>query len=229
MYGKICIKMDMKLLTGMHIGGSSTYSAIGAVDSVVVRDAFTGMPIVPGTSLKGKLRYLLAKAETNQYIAPSVNREPQKLNRLFGTAGNEKANVSAKTARLQFSDAYITNADEITKVCPLTEVKFENTIDRITCTANPRQIERVVRNAIFKIIMVYDIEEEKEMMEDIDTLCRGMKLLSMDYLGGSGSRGYGKVKFSNFEVKALDNAEDVDIVKVENTLKDVESYAVFAD
>ena len=59
MYGKILLKCDLVVLTGMHIGGSSTFSAIGAVDKPVVRDARTGLPIVPGSSLKGKPPHLL--------------------------------------------------------------------------------------------------------------------------------------------------------------------------
>ena len=53
MYGKILIRCDLIVCTGMHIGGSSAFSAIGAVDSPVVRDPYTGLPIVPGSSLKG--------------------------------------------------------------------------------------------------------------------------------------------------------------------------------
>lgn len=62
MYGKILIRCDLIVRTGMHIGGSSAFSAIGAVDSPVVRDPYTGLPIVPGSSLKGKLRTLLARS-----------------------------------------------------------------------------------------------------------------------------------------------------------------------
>ena len=62
MYGKILIRCDLIVRTGMHIGGSSAFSAIGAVDSPVVRDCYTGLPIVPGSSLKGKLRTLLARS-----------------------------------------------------------------------------------------------------------------------------------------------------------------------
>ena len=61
MYGKILIHCKLIVCTGMHIGDSSAFSAIGAVDSTVVRDPLTGLPIVPGSSLKGKLRTLLAK------------------------------------------------------------------------------------------------------------------------------------------------------------------------
>ena len=56
MYGKILIQCDLIVRTGMHIGASGAFSAIGAVDSPVVRDTLTGNPIVPGSSLKGKLR-----------------------------------------------------------------------------------------------------------------------------------------------------------------------------
>ena len=38
MYGKIIIHCDLKVLTGMHIGATDAFSAIGAVDSPVVRD-----------------------------------------------------------------------------------------------------------------------------------------------------------------------------------------------
>lgn len=71
MYGKILIRCDLEVRTGMHIGGSSAFSAIGAVDSPVVRDPYTGYPIVPGSSLKGKLRTLLARS-TYQDIETSV-------------------------------------------------------------------------------------------------------------------------------------------------------------
>ena len=62
MYGKIVIRSDLVVKTGMHIGGSGAFSAIGAVDSPVIRDAMTGRPIVPGSSIKGKLRSLLARS-----------------------------------------------------------------------------------------------------------------------------------------------------------------------
>ena len=79
----------------------------------------------------------------------------------------------------------------------MTEVKFENTILRATAIANPRQIERVVRGSIFELDLIYEMENEDELIEDMETLAEGMKLLQYDYLGGSGSRGYGKVEFQN--------------------------------
>lgn len=61
MYNKIKISGKIKVVTGMHIGGSSAFSAIGAVDSPVIRDKQSDLPMIPGTTLKGKLRTLWQK------------------------------------------------------------------------------------------------------------------------------------------------------------------------
>ena len=61
MFGKIEIKGKIKVKTGMHIGASEAFAAIGAIDSPVVRDKISNLPIIPGSSLKGKIRSLLAK------------------------------------------------------------------------------------------------------------------------------------------------------------------------
>ena len=101
MYGKILIRCDLEVRTGMHIGGSSAFSAIGAVDSPVVRDPYTGYPIVPGSSLKGKLRTLLARS-TYQDIeamakAGSCDKDPEQILRLFGSS------EPVRRSRLQFA------------------------------------------------------------------------------------------------------------------------------
>lgn len=51
MYGKILIYGQLEVVTGMHIGGSDAFSAIGAVDKPVIRDQLSNMPILPGSSL----------------------------------------------------------------------------------------------------------------------------------------------------------------------------------
>lgn len=228
MYGKILIKCRMTVLTGMHIGGASAFSAIGAVDSPVIRDVLTGAPMLPGSSLKGKMRSLLAKAIKNHYITQECANDPEEIKRLFGSAGNNRANENPKAARLQFADAFLCNAADIKKRGSLTEVKFENTIKRLTAEANPRQIERVVRGSQFAVTMVYDMEEEEDVKPDFDNIARGLKLLSMDYLGGHGSRGYGKVGFSDFEIEVKNGESPQDIDLLLKTLQEVEEYGVFS-
>lgn len=81
----------------------------------------------------------------------------------------------------------------------MTELKFENGIDRITAAANPRQLERVPAGATFKFEMVYTVEDSAQVEEDLKNLAIALAILEDDALGGHGSRGYGKVRFDNFQ------------------------------
>ena len=192
MYAKIQITGDLEVKTGMHIGGNSAFAAIGAVDSSVIKDVRTNLPMIPGSSLKGKMRSLLAKEFNERVVSP--DDDDIRLTRLFGSA--KKGSV--KPSRIQISDMIMVNDQELREkgLQSMTEVKFENSINRATAVANPRQIERVVRGSIFELDIIYEVENIEEVLEDMETIGEGMKLLQYDYLGGSGSRGYGKVGFS---------------------------------
>jgi len=200
MYAKIQITGILEVVTGMHIGGSSAFAAIGAVDSPVIKDSRDNLPMIPGSSLKGKMRTLLAK-EYNETVAAKPDDDNERIVRLFGSA--KKGNI--KRSRIQIADMVMANADEFRKrgSQSLTEIKFENTINRLTAVANPRQIERVIRGSEFDLDMIYEVEEESEIVEDLSMLAEGMKLLQYDYLGGHGSRGYGKVRFKDVQADTV--------------------------
>jgi CRISPR-associated protein Csm3 len=226
---KLVITADIKLLTGMHIGSSNEFASIGAVDSVVVRDPVTKKPIIPGSSLKGKMRTLLAKALCNDIIVNHVDKDSEALKRLFGAS-----KPKIKASRLQFYDLFLLNDEEIKRRNTdlyLTEIKFENTIDRATAVATPRQIERVPAGALFKLQLVYNVEDNATIEEDFEMLTLGFKLLQLDYLGGSGSRGYGKVAFDNFKVEAKNlttKDKTYNLENFENQLKGVREYALLS-
>ena len=200
MYAKIQITGKLEVVTGMHIGGSSAFAAIGAVDSPVIKDSRENLPMIPGSSLKGKMRTLLAK-EYNETVAAKPDEDNGRIVRLFGSA--KKGNI--KRSRIQIADMVMANADEFRQrgTQSLTEIKFENTINRLTAVANPRQIERVIRGSEFALDMIYEVEEESEIVEDLGMLAEGMKLLQYDYLGGHGSRGYGKVRFKDVQADTV--------------------------
>lgn len=129
---------------------------------------------------------------------------------------------------MQFADAFLVNAEELKNRTGMTEVKFENTINRLTSKANPRQIERVVRGAVFDVRMVYNMEEASEIREDIENIAEALKLVSMDYLGGHGSRGYGRVAFKDIELEVINGECPEDINGLLDLLKGVEKYGVYA-
>lgn len=223
MYGKLLITCELELRTGMHIGGSDAWSAIGAVDKSVARDPRTGMPMLPGSSLKGKLRSLLARSAAKQlknYTQP--DDDPAELKRLFGSAR------PVHPARLQFADCFVSNAEQM-KAVGLTEVKAENGINRLTGVANPRQIERVTAGTRFAVEIAYTIEDPAETEEDFALLARGFQLLQLDYLGGHGSRGSGRVSLRGFAVRGFEAGLDqARIARLQEMLREVEDYALLA-
>lgn len=202
MYSKIQIEGTIEVMTGMHIGTSDAFAAIGAIDAPVIRDARTNLPMLPGSSLKGKMRTLLARKYNEKIVQHAEDDE--RILRLFGSA--KKGNV--KPSRILFTDMVMANADELEQygVQSKTEVKFENTINRQTAVANPRQIERVIRGTKFTLDLVYEVNAEdnkEELQKDMELLAEGMELLQYDYIGGHGSRGYGKIRFQDVQAKLL--------------------------
>ncbi|RLF37523.1 MAG: type III-A CRISPR-associated RAMP protein Csm3, partial [Thermoplasmata archaeon] len=114
----------------------------------------------------------------------------------------EKENVTP--TRLIVRDAPLTKeSEEWLREQPTdleyTEVKFENVIDRITSAANPRQMERVPAGAEFEFEMIYNVfnDEDKDNLKEV---FKAMKLLEDDYLGSSGTRGYGKISFRDIKI-----------------------------
>ena len=92
--GKLIITATLELLTGLHIGASSDFAPIGAVDSVLIRDPLKKQPIIPGSSLKGKLRTLLASIETESYKLKAIEEDSAILKRLFGSSKKNEAQPS---------------------------------------------------------------------------------------------------------------------------------------
>ncbi len=211
MFAKIQITGKITVKTGMHIGGSSAFAAIGAVDSPVMRDVWTNQPMIPGSSLKGKLRTLLAKelAGRDGRLPNSPDKDCEPLLRLFGCAVKDHV----KCSRIQISDMFLLNYNELRQrgLPSSTEVKFENTIDRLTAKATPRQIERAVRGSEFGLNMIYELSDDKAV-EDFRNLALGMKLLTYDYIGGHGSRGYGKIDFSDLSCRLVAGNADSNLV-----------------
>ena len=200
--GKILIQGDLTIKTGMHIGGGSDYAPIGAVDSPFIRDSLTQEPIIPGSSLKGKIRTLLARYRSKKNIVNSIDEDDDVIKRLFGSTRPQTI------SRLQFQDLFISEEtkllfESIDTDTYMGEVKFENTINRVTSVAMPRQIERVPAGTKFAFKLVYTLIDKDEAEEDLGVLRKGLELLQLDYLGGHGTRGYGRISIDNVTIQTF--------------------------
>lgn len=223
MFSKLEITGKITLVTGMHIGGSDDFSAIGTIDSPVIKDTLSGLPIIPGSSLKGKMRSLLAK----QYNATPMTEhkdDVEGIARLFGTSNDKKGDV-VKKSRLIFADMMMDNMEEIRRqgVETATEAKVENSISRATGVANPRTLERTIRGVTFPLSIVYDADNPNNIQEDFKMIADGLNLLQFDYIGGHGSRGYGKIRITDLNVKIVagQGVDDSTIGKCNELLKEV--------
>lgn len=203
MLAKIEISGTIVLKSGMHIGTTEAFAAIGAIDSPVARDPISGLPYLPGSSLKGKMRSLLGKAYNEKVQIKTRDEDDERITRVFGCSKNQAGNP--QPSRLIFSDAVLNNADELKALglSSFTEAKEENTINPLTAIANPRQIERVVRGSAFPLSMIYNVMDIDTLKEDFQTIADGLRLLGYDYIGGHGSRGYGRVEIKDIDLNCV--------------------------
>lgn len=205
------------LNSGLHIGSGNMEMHIGGTDSPVIKHPHTLEPYIPGSSLKGKVRSLLemesglmihtggevVKVNTLDSARTEIERKScVAILKIFGSSGADKDDETGfGPTRVSFSDCYLDdNWKENARInrWQLTEVKSENTIDRIRGTAagaGPRFIERVPEGTKFKFLITFKVLQEDDGQLFNDYLLKGLKLLEMDALGGSGSRGYGRIKF----------------------------------
>ena len=240
--GKIVITGKIKTETGLSIGGATVGLDIGGMDNPVIKTA-EGKPYIPGSSLKGKMRSLLEKAnglatdDKRIYVVPNeisihMCNEPEcVVCTIFGRTTREKPYSSPSGKGIKIEKNNVTPTRLIVRDAVLsegsikklrgmktdlefTEVKWENVIDRITSAANPRQMERVPEGAEFEFGMIYSVFTESDK-SNLKEVFKALELVEHDYLGGSGTRGYGKVKFEDVNVYWNSNADyekgDVDI------------------
>ena len=208
------IHATLELLTGLHIGSGDAEMHIGGTDSPVIKHPHTQQPYIPGSSIKGKMRSLL------EWRSGAVQEKPLAFSNFEGSTGTQKASIKhilqlfglggsdqltlaqsmeIGPTRLAFWDCnlsqkWVEQVRENNQL--LTEAKSENVINRISGTAeHPRNIERVPAGAQFDFRL-----NLKLLAGDGDglllTVLQGLKLLELDGLGGSGSRGYGKLKLT---------------------------------
>jgi CRISPR-associated protein Csm3 len=232
--GKYIISADLVLKTGLHIGGTEEGFEIGGIDNLVIKDKVTGVPYIPGSSLKGKMRSLLewayfdgknnviriGKNKDGEWEGKLCNDPKHSIGIVFGVAAEDhKGDIPGPTRltvrdalphdKVKLPDGSIKSQIEIWESTMgekiYTEVKTENFIDRLTSAATPRGMERVPAGSVFKTQFVFDVYQKKDR-ERLKLLFEGMRLLEDSYLGGGGTRGSGQVVFKNINIEAKDKS-----------------------
>ena len=204
--GIYVLNIKLELLSGLYIGGNDSGFDIGGADSDVIRNPLTNEPYIPGSSLKGKLKSLLKyHIKEVDIIEKDIVFKDSNITNIFKPI--DEGNV--KITRAIFRDLTLTKESEkelqnILGTGCFTEIKAENKVNPISGKSDsPRFIERVPAGAIFEgeiVLNVFD-GDNKEIMMDI--IKKSLKLLEMNYLGGNGTRGYGRVKVEFDEFKEV--------------------------
>ena len=218
LFGRVIITANIEAVTGLHIGGSSTGLEIGGLDKAVIRNPRNNQPYIPGSSLRGKMRSqtekVLGLPQNNPIGQATIHvcRNEADYTRNGGCPVCHVFGVPAEIGysgptRLVVRDVALTresvdDLDKINSELRFSELKTEVAIDRVTSAAVPRPMERVPAGAVFgPAELVFGIYGKADY-ERLKTVLQAMQLVEDDYLGGAGSRGSGKVKFSAIKVSA---------------------------
>jgi len=216
------LKGKIMLLSGLHIGGNKDNIEIGGIDNPVIKHPITKLPYIPGSSIKGKMRFLLEwklgkvnRSSTGEPHSCKPDNGKCPICRIFGNTDKDK---KYGPTRLIVSDCKLLLSQEDEEKYKRNELiyledKVENRINRLTGTAiDFRHMERVPEGKIFGFGLTYKIfkidedgtetatetvnEDEKNWQQVVNALY----YLQEDALGGSGSRGCGKVEFFDLEL-----------------------------
>jgi len=213
------IKAQIVVITGLHIGAANENMEIGGLDNPIIKDGTPGShaPYVPGSSLKGKMRSLLEiKSGNYDKKGGPCKCGACDICAVFGASAakdndNEKEKKSTPSVtRIIVRDAYLSEKwkNRFKRGDLPMEIKYENTIDRITGAANPRPLERVPATVEFDLEISYkEFAEDPKYPEDpksyFNIILQGLRLVQEDALGGCGSRGCGRVKFKEISIDGI--------------------------
>lgn len=223
----------IELVSGLHIGSGNNEMHIGGTDNPVIKNPVTQEPYIPGSSLKGKMRSLM---EWRAGVVSTANGKPVGFSHISGLPADRRE--SGKTILKLFGGAPDAQPDEalVREIGPTrlafwdanldqswvkamdaknllyTETKMENSIDRIRGVAeNPRNTERVPAGARFSFNLTIRVHDDEDFLGEILV---GLKLVELTGLGGSGSRGYGKLCFTELKIDGADLQARYDAVSL---------------
>lgn len=222
------IEGRIRVLTGLRVGGNSDSIEIGGNDSPVIRNPKTGEVYIPGSSIKGKMRYLI------EWIEGKINQNGNvhscgelecPVCRVFGRSAADSGKSNGGPTRIIVRDAYLTD-DSKKELDNLrvrtgsdTEIKYENKINRLTSEADPRNNERVPAGSEFKFSISYKVLDmgdngrlDENLFEEI--VLKGLKGILLEGIGGGVSRGNGQIEFIELKCNGESIKEKVEGITI---------------
>jgi len=200
------VEGKLECLTGLKIGGTKESVGVGETDNPIIRHPINRLPYIPGSSLKGKLRSLLELkySEDSQRTGKPCSCGRCNICSLFGNGDPRNTN---EPTRLIFRDAPLSEESkaELEENIPglYAEVKTEIQMDRKEGKAARgalRQQERVPEGTVFDFSLTMRVfaEDSPDRRKGyLAYLAEAFEMMEQDYLGGNGTRGYGKVKVTH--------------------------------
>ncbi|MEA3486435.1 MAG: type III-A CRISPR-associated RAMP protein Csm3 [Thermodesulfobacteriota bacterium] len=208
------IEGKIAIVTGLHIGASSETIEIGGIDNPIIKDPLpeSRAPYIPGSSLKGKFRSLIEIKEGRfgKNGTPCDCGNPGcPVCPVFGTSAAVKKSGDLGPTRIVVRDAKLSKEwkKRFEEGDLPMEIKYENAINRISGQANPRPLERVPAGVTFDFNISFKVFEG-DPEDYFNTVLKAMRMLEMDALGGSGSRGCGQIKFAEVSINGKKQPDD---------------------
>lgn len=198
---------QIEILTGLHIGGPKEGLKVGGIDNPVIRNPITAQPYIPGSSLKGRFRMALEVKYadvTNENRGVGPSSDDGHISKVVKLFGNADSNRQTDATRLIFRDAKLSEGYE---EYAQGEEKIEVKMDRAKMAGfrgGNRIQERIPAGARFDFEVMLRVFEGDDQELFLKRIQEAMNIVELEFLGGSGSRGYGQVKFHDFKCEKIE-------------------------
>lgn len=190
----------LRLKSGLHVGAATAKDVGKGEPLPVMKSLIKGLPYIPGSSLKGKMRCLLEITYGKTQNGAPCSCGTCQICLLFGSGASK---TTQEPTRLIFRDCLLTprSAEVIDKVG--LENKPGVSIDRKTGMARGGALfpmERVPEGSEFNFQISCRVFENDDIEAITKWLMVGFYLLEQDTIGGSGTRGSGHIEFDTIAI-----------------------------